>query len=217
MNLFYIFYFSLIAVAALLSYWSLKKGNEKSFFLMVLLIATFFVEVSSRMFSIFNIQGYSFILHIFNILEYTMFGFYYLKSSHNNKLKRAVKLSISLFAVLCTCVSFFVYHYKGLPVINIDVEGFLLFIVYTHLLFSLDVDENRFIYTHPDFWISIGILIFYGGVFVFLGLYPILLHLDTDKALKEYGFIMTPLNVVLYNSIILGLICSIRNKKYLTQ
>jgi len=204
-------------VAAFLSYLSYRKGNDKSLFIMLVLIATLLIEISSRIFYLNRISGYTFILHLFNLFEYSMFCMYYLKTCKTNQLKTVVRISIPIFIVFGLCSSWFLYHFIGLPVLNIDVEGFLLFIIYSHLLFNLDDDENMVIYAHPDFWISIGILIFFGGAFIFLGLYPILLHMDAFSALTEYGAIITPLNMIFYNCIIIGLICLIRNKRYSIQ
>ena len=200
-----------------MAYVSFKKGTNQALFIMLVLIATLLTEISAMTFSKYRIQGFDFIVHIFNLIEYVLFSMYYLEACRNSKLKIGVKLSIPLFIASGLWTSIFVYHFKGLPVWNIDVEGFLLFVIYSHLLFCLDDDKNRAIYTHPDFWISIGVLIFFGGAFVVFGLYPILLHLDPIKALNEYGFILKPLNMIFYNCIIIGLICLIRNKRYLTR
>ena len=184
---------------------------------MLVLIATLLIEISSRIFYLNKIVGYTFILHLFNLFEYSMFCMYYLKTCKTNQLKTVVRISIPIFIVFGLCSSWFLYHFVGLPVLNINVEGFLLFIIYSHLLFNLDDDENRVIYAHPDFWISIGVMIFFGGAFVFLELYPVLLHVDSDRASRQYGSILGPLNIIFYNSIIIGLICLIRNKKYLIR
>jgi hypothetical protein len=213
----YEFYFISISIAAILSFYLYKKGQGNSIFIMVVLIATLLVEVSSWIIRYYRITGYTFIMHIFNLLEYTMFCMYYLKSCQNKKLRLWVKLSIPLFILFCLCASFFKYRFNAMPVLNIEVEGFLLFIIYTHLLFNINVDENRFIYTHPDFWMSLGIMIFFGGVFVYLGLYPVLLHVDNNEALRTYYLILYPLNIIFYYSIIIGLICLIRNRKYLIR
>ncbi|MBB3054568.1 hypothetical protein FHS11_000978 [Mucilaginibacter gotjawali] len=101
-----------------------------------------------------------------------------------------------------------------MPAINIDVEGLLLFVFYTHLLFYIDADIIDPIYAHPDFWISVGIMVFFGGVFVFLGLYPYLFNLDFDETMKLFSLITRPLNIFFYISIILGLINSIPKWKF---
>lgn len=217
MNTFFICYFGLLAISVLLSYLSYIKGNNNLIFILLVLVATFLIETSTQLIYQYKVEGYNFIYHIFNYAEYTLFSIYYLKACSNNKFKFLVKLSIPFFVLISLYISIFIYHFENLPVLNLDIEGFLLFIIYTHLLFSLDTDKNKFIYTHPDFWIATGLLIFFGGVFMFWGLYPVLIHIDPIKALQEYSFVIRPLNIIFYICIIIGLICSIRNKKYLIQ
>lgn len=217
MNAFYTCYFTLITAAALLALLLCYKGQFKFLFIVFVLVATLMIEVASFIVFKYKIKGYNFIYYIFNLLEYTLFCLYYLRTCENKKLKIPVKLSIPLFVAFGLYVAFFIKHFHGLPVLNIDVEGFLLFIIYTHLLFNLNVEGDQFIYTHVDFWISIGILIFFGGTFVFFGLYPILHHIDASKAISMYGYMTKPLNLIFYTCVIIGLICLILNKKYLTR
>ena len=181
---------------------------------MLVLIATLLIEISALVVYKYKLKGFTFTYSIFNLFEYTLFCMYYLKAGQNNKVKSWVKLSIPFFILFSVCMSFFVYHFEKYPVLNIDIEGLLLFIIYTHLLFNLEVEENKSIYANQDFWISAGILIFFGGAFVLFVLYPLLFSLDSDKAKQQYGFVLVPLNVILYVSIFIGIICSIRKKKY---
>jgi hypothetical protein len=208
-NTFYKIYLSVLFIGFVLAVLSYRKGFKNSIYIMLLLMATFLIEV----FSLFNIDGYSFNYYIFNLFEYTFFCIYYLKTVKSDKLKSVVKVSIPIFIIFGIC-SGIVYHFRSLPALNIDVEGFLLFIIYTHLLFNIDADINKNIYQHPDFWISIGVLIFFSGSFVCLGIYPTLLHINLDDAFDTYNVVTQPLNLILYNCIIISFICLLWPKKY---
>lgn len=213
MDLYYIIYHSLITIALILSFIAYIKGSKKSLYLVLVLLATFLVELFASLQKI----GFDWIYHLFNPIEYTAFCIYYLKTCPIEKYKTPVAFSIPVFIVFGLCVSFFKYKFSSMPAVNIDVEGFLLFIIYAHLLFSINVDVKMFIYSHPDFWISIGVLIFFGGVFIFFGLYPKLYHLDLNSTLELFGKIAKPLNLILYNCIIIGFVCLLRHRKYLIQ
>jgi len=166
-NLFFIFYFGILAITSVLAFLSYKKGDRKSIFLLILLIATIVTELSSLIITVYQIDGYTFRYYIFNLIEYTLLCMYYLKSCTNKKCRIGVRISIVLFLFFVLYTAIFITHFKGLPALNIDIEGFLLFMIYTQLLFSIDIPVEISIYLHPDFWISVGILIFYGGIFVF--------------------------------------------------
>jgi hypothetical protein len=214
---YYIIYHSLILLALLLSYLPYKKGAKKALFLVLVLLATFIVESITAVLRTNHIKGFSWIYHVFNLFEYTLFCLYYVKNCTVKKYKSVVIWSIPVFIIFSFCISCFLYGFTSLPALNINIEGLLLFIIYTQLLFNLDVHLKMSIYNHPDFWISTGVLIYFGGVFVYFSLYRTLVYLDRKENLKLFGTITQPLNIILYCCIIIGLICLLRNKKYLTQ
>jgi len=211
------FYFILIAIAAVLSIISYRQGYNKTIFIVVVLIATLLDEITQMIIVQYKIKGYGFTTYIFNVLEYCMYAMYYIKTCGTDHFKFWARFSIPLFILFCIVTFFLKYHFNKYPVLNINVEGALLFIFYTHLLFCLDEGEKKSIYEHGDFWISIGVLVFFGGIFVYLGLFPILMNLDIKQAFQKYRLIAYPLNILFYSSIIIGLLCLIRNKKYLTR
>jgi len=184
--------------------------------MILVLASTLTLESCSSYLDSNNIKGYDYRFHVFNLIEYSLFATYYIISCADNRYKQWVKLSIPVFIVCALSVSFFKYKFSGVPSVNIDIECFLLLILYTHLLFNLDIKPNMFIYQHHDFWISSGILIFYGGVFCSLGLYPLLVSFEKEKARSLFDYIIDPLNLTFYTCIIIGLLCTLR-KKYLIQ
>ncbi len=222
MNPFYIVYLGLLFITLLLSGYSYIVGVKKSVYLVLLLFSTLAVELFvTYKFNQNKHFAFGFIYHLFNPVEYTFFCLYYLRASNVSKFKTLVKYSIPVYITLSLCISFFIYHIdvmpgkNTLPAINIDIEGFILFIYYTHLLFTLNIDLKKHIYGHPDFWISIGVMIFYGGTFVFLGLYSFHFKINLNQTLKLFSAIDLPLNIILYSCINVGLIWSIPNRKYI--
>ncbi|WP_428328735.1 hypothetical protein [Mucilaginibacter sp.] len=218
---FYMLYYGILIVASTLSYIAFKKGDNKSIYILILLVVTFLFEILTQVLSKNQIKGFTYIYDIFNAVEYALFCLYYLNACKIKGIRIWAKISIMLFSIFSLCVAYLIYgfgnHYRELVSLNINIEGVLLFIIYTHLLFSIDNNITIPIYKHPDFWIAVGVLTFYGGVFVLFVLYPILTHIDTITASIEYGFIMEPLNLFIYFCIILGMLCLLRNKKYLIQ
>jgi hypothetical protein len=211
---FYFIYHGLISIALLLACIAYKIGFKNKLFLILVLVATFMVEIVAAYLKYHHLKGI-WAYHIFNLFEYSFFSLYYIKNCPVKKYKKLVAYSIPVFVFFGLLVSRFLYHFHSMPSLNINVEGFLLFIMYTHLLFSIDVDVRLPIYAHPDFWVVAGVYAFFGGAFVYINLYHYLLDLDHNGTLALYGPIMDPLNIIFYNCIIIGLICNIRNRKYL--
>jgi hypothetical protein len=210
-------YLSLIALALLLAIKAYKSGVGKARFLVFVLSATLLVELYST-WAIPNKIAFGWAYHLFNPIEYTGFCLYFLATHYSQKPKFWVKYSIPIYIIASLSISFFVYHVgkvqnrNAMPALNINLEGLLLFIVYTYLLFSLD--EDMPVYLTGDFWISVGVMSFFGGASIFLGLYSILFKINYEGTMGLFGLIARPLNIVLYCCIIIGLLCTIRNRKY---
>jgi hypothetical protein len=202
-------------MAVFSSFVTFKKGNKKSLYMCLLTSFTLFFEILTFFFDKEKITGFGFLYHLYIIIEYLLFSLYNLEACKGLKLNKWIKISIPIYTFISICISYFLYHFKGLPALNFDIEAFLLFLIYSYLLFN--IESESLIFKQPDFWISIGVLIFEGGVFVFFGLYPMLLRIDPIQAIIEYQYIIHPLNIVFYTFINIGLICLIRNRKSLTR
>lgn len=213
MSVYNAIYLGLICVALILAIRSFLSGVKKSVYILLVLLATLLVEIFSTVAIAFHIN-FSWTYHLFNPIEYTLFCLYYLNGCNLQKLRPIVVYSIPVFIVFSLLTSCFIYHFQSMPAMNINVEGFLLFILYTHLLFCIDVDLDTRVYRHPDFWISIGVLMFFGGVFIFLGLYPFLFNLNFGETMILFSEITRPLNIIFYGCIIIGLICSTHRRRY---
>lgn len=208
---YYLTYQSFILIGLVLSITAYRKGEKNIFFLIPLLAAAFLVEIMADV-----TTGFSWAYHLYNPIEYTLLSLYYLKNCRVSRYKSLVKWSIGVFIVAAVVLSQSVYKFHSLPALNINIEGVLLFVMYTHLLFNIDTDVV--IYKHPDFWISTGILTYFGGVFACFNLYSTLLNLDPAQTEQLFGTISLPLNIILYTCIIISQICLlVRDKKYFTQ
>jgi hypothetical protein len=213
-NLFYLAYHSLILIALMLAVTAYRKGKTKALYLMLVLLATFVVETAAGVLKFYHVKGQAWIYHVYNLFEYSFLALYYLKNCPVARFKPAVRVSIPLFIVFGLSVSGWLYQFKSMPALNLNVEGCLLFLMYTHLLFSIETDMFTPVRQHPDFWIATGVLVFFGGAFVFFNVYRMLLHLNYLQTLAMFGRIMGPLNVFLYICLIIGLLCLHRNRTY---
>lgn len=192
-----------------------KRGYKPASYLFILFVITVIVELINYFAPRPKKDTVTFVMCCFNPIDYTLFSLYYLQYVTSKLLKRLVKWSIPLFVLYSLIVSQLVYRFNDFPSINIATEGFILFIFYTQLLFNLnDIRPIQFLH---NFWISIGILLFFGGAFALICVYPALVGISTTDALMAYGFIIQPLNDVLYFCIVIGLICLIRNKNLSAQ
>lgn len=215
LSVFHILYFSSLLTATVFAYLSFKKGNKAFVYILLMSALALLTEGIEIPIEHYRIHGFGFIMHIFNLFEYSLFCMYYIASCQNNHYKWLVRTSMVAYVVFWCYASIFIQHLRGVPTLNINVEGFLLFIIYCHLLFSIDAHSDLRIFDHPDFWISVGVLSYFGGVFAFFCMYQAMLHIYNADTRNLFGLITDPLNLILYSGTTIGLLCSIRNKRYL--
>jgi hypothetical protein len=113
-----------------------------------------------------------------------------------------------MFAAVSAGLSANMYPVMKFPGLNINIEGMLLAVICTGVLFNLDSQAHPQIYQHPDFWICCGLLVFYSGTFFSFGLFSHLLALDEAHALKLFSVVTKPLNLILYGCLITGFLCA---------
>lgn len=154
-------------------------------------------------------SGYKFIwmYHVFVIAEYSLLCLYFIKVTVP-KYGIYIRYSIIIFAAVSAGLSASMYPITHLPGLNINLEGMLLAVICSGVLFNLDSRLHPKIYQHPDFWICCGLLVFYSGTFFSFGLYSQLLALDERQALKLFSVVTKPLNLILYSCLITGFLCA---------
>jgi len=219
-EIFYYYYYALLLVGSILSVLCYYTGDKRSLYIFLLLISTL-IEENLRLYLKDVKLSSAYVVNLFAGIEYSFFTFYAL----NVRNKRSTQLWLKVSVILFLCYSVFngilVYQstekYKYLITRNINIEGILLFIVYTHLLFNIDAKIPLPIFRHSEFWVAVGVLLFYGGVFVVLGLYPVLIKMNSTTTPFIYENILRPLNITLYLCILGGSVCYLINKKYLTR
>jgi hypothetical protein len=146
--------------------------------------------------------------HLYTIFEYTILCIYFMQIAMM-KFKNVLLASIVLFALTSISVSTWYYHFDSFPGININAEGVLICVVCAYILMTLDIRMFDAIYKHPDFWICLGLLIFFGGTFFSNGLYTYLHDIDPAQAKRLFASINQPLNLILYTCFIIGFVCAL--------
>lgn len=151
------------------------------------------------------------IYHIYVTFEYALFGLYFMQGMRKN-YRRAIAVTILLFTLASLSISYWYYHFRSFPGVNINTAGVLICLICTYKLLTLDIHQHDAIYKHPDFWICLGQLIFFGGTFFSNGLYTYLLKTDAELAKQLFASINKPLNLIQYSCVIIGFLCAIPRK-----
>jgi len=217
---FFYLYFTLLLSGILFAGLAYRLGEKRFMLMLILFAATLLFEILQLVLVHCQITCLDFLYNLFSCNEYALFCFFIMRTFTRTSVERMVAGSVFLFGIVSLAAAGLVVSGNqnfNWVAWNINLEGFLLFMIYAYALFNIDDKVPLPIYRHPDFWIAVGILIFHGGVFVVMGLYPVLLHIDPGAAAAAYGSIMKPLNIILYLCIIGGCINCITNRKYLIR
>lgn len=162
------------------------------------------------------VQHYTFVwmYHLYALFEYAMFCIYFMQLVRG-KISRLILYSIPVFSIISLSISYWYYHFATFPGANINTEGVFVCIICTYVLLNLDIHRFSAIHKNPDFWISLGLLIFFAGTFFSNGLYTYLLYLDSQRAKQLFDIINKPFNLILYSCFIIGFLCAIPRRSTL--
>ena len=117
------------------------------------------------------------------------------------------------FAWIYQIYSIFDYTLETFPGVNINTEEIASFhYLYLCAAQSKHTSVRRLLQKHQDFWISLGVLIFFGRTFLSNGVYAYLIKMDRDLAKKLFNIINSPVNLIQYSCFILGFVCAVPQK-----
>lgn len=160
---------------------------------------------------------FTYLYHAFAAIEYPLFCWFLLDAVKQAKIRLAMKISIPVFMLASLGISIYHYHFEDFPGLNLELEGLLQSILCTYILFNLDVKEDQPVLKNSYFWICSGILIFYGTTFFFNGVYTKILNINSEKAMALFVMINSPLNLIMYAFITIGIVCLLTSRKHIIQ
>ena len=107
-------------------------------------------------------------LNLYTLLEYLFFSYLLFSSIQTKKLKNIIIFFSICFAIFQISIYFLNSKIHRLDSISVGIETILIFI-YIFLFFYDHSKTNKvgYIYYHPTFFQSVGILLYLGGSFFF--------------------------------------------------
>lgn len=183
------------------------QGQKRYRPLCLLLGLTLLVELCAEVLISIKMD-FTWLYHLFVVVEYSLVCIYFL-TLVDKKYRWLILASIPTFVCVSIAVSYYMYDFSSFPGMNINTEGFLVCLVSSYSLMNLpDVKMYDRVIKHPDFWITIGWMIFFAGTFFSNGLYSYLQGLDREQAFALFAVVNKPLNLVLYSCLIIGFLCA---------
>ena len=207
-------YYGLLGICLVTLLVNAKNLNKVYYWFIPLIIFAITVQASQHILKQKNIEGYDFVFHIYQPVEYSLLALFYYHIIHSKLIKKIILISIPLvmlFSIFYYTLSDGVFF--GGDFIDFCVCAFFVCIwVIVFFLELLRSDETLKLVNYPAFWINAANLLFYGGCLMVMGVYFSFLKSDTSTA-RQLATINHLLNLVLYSLYIIGFIQPVKWKK----
>lgn len=169
-----------------------------SLFTIVLLVDAILFYMS------FNQINNLWLLHIFTLIEYSFLILVFASWQKNAFLKRCLRLSIPLFALIWFASKLFLEGFNQIDNFTSSLESMLLVGVSAYTLYDLSKEYLFTIYKEYRFWVAGAVLIYFTGNQLFFALSNIINVWPLHSAL----------NIIANLSYTLGFLCLPRHLKY---
>lgn len=158
-----------------------------------------------------------FIYNSFIIIEFVIYAAFYYQISLYAKVRKLILLLTSVYILFWYFSVFWINGFYKWNSYVITVEGiFAVFCAITYLNQILKSDKLIRLYSHPEFWIATGMLIFYSCQAPFFGM--------LNYLVKNYRVLSTALlnvvdvlNILMYLIFTYAFLCPLIHKKSLSQ
>jgi hypothetical protein len=214
MELLKMFYYGLLGISLATLLWNIRKLNKIYYWFIPLIVLAITVQVFGDVLKNNNIQGYSFVFHVYQPVEYSLLALFYYSLISNKYIKKAILVSIA--AVLL--FSMIYYSRNPLSFYGGDFTDFCLaafFVCIWVVIFFIELlrsEENLQLTRYPAFWINAANLLFYGGCLMVMGVY-FYLHNRNATLAGQLLRINYYLNLILYCMYTIAFICPVNWKR----
>lgn len=209
-------YLIIILISFISSLSTLLIKNDKLIFRLfsLFLFTTFIIELLAHKMAE-NKQSNIFIYNLFTAFEFCFYFFFFHFVLKEYWKKSKIYYIITLYAGLALINIFLIQgknHFHTYTYLIGCMICIILSITYFYFLFKYSKVSN--LTKDAVFWISTGLLLYYSCTLPIYGIINSLTYLSVPFY-KEFGFIISFMNIVLYLLFTIGFLCRISIRKYM--
>lgn len=154
--------------------------------------------------------------NIFTNLEFIFYFFIFFMALKNAKARSFIIFSIPVYLLLACINIFFIqgifqFHTISYRLASVMIITFCY--LYFRQLLSIEIAVN--ILRNPMFWICTGLLFFYSGFFIYFSAFDYIAYSKSSYNLTLWRILSRTLNVILYSSFFIAIICNLKQKNLL--
>lgn len=160
-------------------------------------------------------KPYYFFYHFYGPIEYFFLCLFFVKVIQKKIFQIIIYATIPFFVTISLLISFNLLKLEGYQGMNTIIRGTFLIFWALIALFNLPYEKDLSIFRIPAFWILLGVLFYYGGVFFINGVYNGIQKnypADKDYYRKIHNIINLAFNYYLYIMISIGILCLAKKK-----
>lgn len=207
MPFFYFLYFELLSLLVALYFIKRLRGSYLILFVPFLILTN--VQEWGSYFGYLAINGTNTLsLNIFNLIEFLFYSYIFYINTNSITIRRRI---IFLAGALVIIILFNYLFIQGAGVFlsYSYLIGSLIMVSYVFMFYYNLFEQDKFIILpkYPLFWISIGVLFFYLGMFVYYAFFELLTVEYFIKNIVLFSLLMNIFNIILYTSFIIAFVC----------
>ena len=128
-----------------------------------------------------------YVFHFFTLLEYSLLTFIFSKWQKIEWFKKALRISILIFAVIWILSKLWIEDFSSTDNYTSSIANTLLVGISAYTMLSLLQDNIETLFMEHRFWISSGVLIYYGGSLFTIALSNALQSITKTEATVMWG------------------------------
>lgn len=136
------------------------------------------------------------VLHIYTVIEYSFIAYFFSTLYVFQKIRVPILISIIIFSISSLYYSFFIANIFQFNSIPRTTECLLLFIIALYYSYKLFEHEDYVsLIKYPYFWVTAGILLYFGGNMVNFALYKFILTTSSPESGRDFWNVHSLLNI----------------------
>lgn len=203
-------YFMLLAAIAACAFWFQKKISKLLYWVAPFLFIVFFVELIADWMS-YKYGSNVLLYNIFTIFDSSFYFLLLREAIISKKMKQFLIIAVCLFP-LFVIFNIFLLRPPSEQFVSMSYALATLIIVFSAIFYFYELfrsDKYIDLARDPFFWICSGLLFYYSCGFPLFALNNFLSS-SSNIFIKNYGSIISLLNILLYSSFIIASLCRVR-------
>lgn len=207
-------YLAVLTLSAVSAGLAMRKGLPRHLKVFaVLLFYTCLVELSVTFLKKFLPNGNLQLYNFFMLVEFLWYAYYFRRIIRFRIIKRSIDVFLFLYPVVWYFIVFFLYKIdEWNSLVFVTGASFTIFVSILYCYQSFIAEEIIQFRYYSEFWIAIGLLIFYASATPYMGMFNYLTRTHHELALVLKTLLRIS-NIIMYSLFTYAYVCQMTNTR----